>query len=263
MKIKILSIFIFIGIFFFTTKSYSDVDICYPEEQNKECGNWNTYGFDMTYLGCPVHVDYMVRICTITRPDCKNGTPVTRLETRIWQISWDTNCYIQTIMFPGWPDNFSDINYVQFGVLFSQASSKMAEKAFENYFNSLDEDKKSAYQCVGTPPDCDNPTISDPCETDVYYSNFTCQYICYYFKQPGTGGQGPGVITMTHPCQSQNSTCCAHYVKFCKCGNQFYKTTVIEGQGLCEGAVPPTENPCIQIPGYVGSSSGGCTTICQ
>jgi hypothetical protein len=263
MKIKFLGIFIIISIFFIVYKSYSDLDICYQEEQNKYCGDWNTYGFDMTYLGCPVQVDYMVRICTITRPDCKEGTPVTRLETRIWQINWDTNCYIQTIMFPGWPNNFSDINYVQFGILFSQASSKMAEQAFENYYNSSDSTTKAAYQCPGTPPNCSNPIINDKCEADVYYSNFTCQYICYYFKQSETSGQGPGVITMIHPCDSQNSTCCTHYVKFCKCGDQIYKTTLIEGEGLCTGAIPPSENPCFEIPGYTVYTSKECTTICQ
>lgn len=263
MKDKIFVILILLCIFFTETKSYSQLDNCYLEEQGKVCGDWNTYGFDMIHLGCSVHVDYMVRTCTITRPDCNNGIPIIRLETRIWKISWDQNCAIQTIMFPGWPDNFSDINYVQFGVLFSNASSKMAEKAFENFYNSLTESEKSNYQCQGTPPDCSNPTSTNKCVADVYYSNFSCQYICYYFKQPGTGGQGPGVITMSHPCNSPNSTCCAHYVKFCKCGDQFYKTTIIEGQGLCEGAVPPIENPCFQIPGYMSGSSMECTTICQ
>lgn len=263
MKNKVFILFFLFGFFFLVNKSYSDLDVCYPEEQEKICNDWTTYGFDMTYLGCSVHVDYMVRNCQITSPDCDNGNPHTRLETKLLNISWDENCYLQTIMFPGWPNNFSDINYVQFGVLFSQASSLMAEKAFENYYNNLSPKDQKLYLCVGTPPDCSNPVWQGKCEADVYYSNFTCQYICYYFKDAGTGGQGPGVITMTHPCESETSTCCAHYVKFCKCGDQFYKTTIIEGEGLCQGAQPPSANPCFNIQGYTGYSSKECTTICQ
>lgn len=52
MKDKIFVILILLCIIFTETKSYSQLDNCYPEEQGKDCGDWNTYGFDMIHLGC-------------------------------------------------------------------------------------------------------------------------------------------------------------------------------------------------------------------
>lgn len=267
MKLKyvILTLSIIIGLFLTVNKSYADNDICYTIEEGKDCGDWIPYGFDMTYLNCTVHIDYYVRVCTIQQPNCKEGEVFFRLETKIKQIDWDwEQCQTLTqALFPGYPDNFGTMNYVQFGVLFSEASSLMAKNAFENFYNNLPPDEQTAYNCLGTPPNCGNPTWEDKCEADVYYSNFSCQFICWYFKGPGTGGSGPSVITMAHSCESASSTCCAHYVKYCKCGDEIFSINYIESDGLCEDAIPPTPDPCFNITGYDGYSSGGCITICQ
>ncbi|GEM_PF-2818200 len=267
MKLKyvIFTLNIIIGLFLTVSKNYADNDICYTEESGKICGDWIPYGFDMTYLNCTVHVDYYVRECTITQPDCNNGETFIRLETKIYHINWDWGqCATLTqAIYPGYPDNFGTMNYVQFGLLFSEASSLMAKKAFENFYNNLPPNKQTEYNCYGTPPNCSNPSWQDKCEADVYYSNFSCQVVCWYIKEPGTGGSDPSVITMTHPCESESSTCCAHYVKYCKCGSEIFSITSVEYEGLCEDAIPPNPSPCFGITGYDSFSSGGCITICQ
>lgn len=245
--------------FLLTYKTNAQLDNCYTPEENETCTDWEPAGFDFTYMGCTVHVDYYYRTCTKTVNGCQ--IPRIRKQVRIWQTSWSENCTaLQQAIFPGYPNDFSTMNYYQFALLFNQANERMGINEFSAYYDANPE-LQSGLNCVGTPPNCSDPSTG-PCNFSVYYSNFSCQMLCWYYKDPQTGGSGPGVIVNNYSCTSESSTCCEHIAYYCKCGDEVRKLVTVTGSSFCNDAVPPYES-CFPKTGYTSYPSPGCITICQ
>jgi hypothetical protein len=259
-KIFILSVVLLLLFFSSINTMRAQLENCYPTNQNETCTDWTGSSFEFTYMSCNVHIDYYYRVCK--DPTGCEGQPKVRIDARIFQIVWDwDNCLNLTqAIYPGYPNDFGTMNYVQFASLFNLASRQMGETSFINYYNSHP-DEQISLQCYGTPPDCSDPDPNS-CNFSVYYSNFSCEMICWHIKDAGTGWAGPGVIVNNYPCTSANSTCCEHIAHYCMCGDQVHSIISVNGTGLCNDAIPPYDS-CFELEHYTTYSSNGCITICE
>lgn len=231
---------------------------------NISCGEWeNKDDIVMVVMGCTITIKYQTRLCSYVDPNCFIPRPL--LQVNVTGIYWDdlTCNNLMYNLFPGYPNNFSQLNVILFEQMFAQANETAATQAFTDYYNSLQtQSEKDQYNCDGTPPNCTFP--QEGCNNiEVIASNPTCQIVCWGVRN-GLGTNGEPYIFFNYlPCDDNGESCCVKIMKFCICDTTVKKTVIFNGPAtnVCENALPP-EIECIPVSGYTMYDSGGCIILC-
>lgn len=261
MKIKsFIYVFVLIALCTMVKRNASAQDDCYeimtPPSYN--CGSWSSVQYEdiqLDYFQCTVQVGYSTRECTFIDTDC-NDMERTVLQIRLYSIDWDWDgCMALTLyLFPGYPNDFGNVNENNFAVIKAELQTKIAKLEFVDFYNGLSAFEQSLLNCTGTYPNCDPPdTYCRPFE--VFWLETECSYLCIHEYEDGHNWIYP------KPCIG-STTCCEYRNYFCMCIdpndpnnyiiNSYQEST--SSTGTCTEAIVPT-NPCGD------SGTGGGATI--
>lgn len=225
------------------------------------CSSWTSTSTTVQHMNCDIWVYYQYRTCQVNVPGCGIKT-IVQIQTTGIDWNWEQCSWLMQVLFPGYPNNFSQLNEVAFANLFNSINEILATNFFNNYYNGLSQNEQQNLQCAGTPPNCLDP---DPQGCNLYSvssANPVCYKVCWGIKNGSGPSDLPRIAFVWFPCDTQEEICCTTYRYFCKCGNDIRITTVTTVEGDCLEAVEPATQ-CPEFTGYDMQFSQECIPMCQ
>jgi hypothetical protein len=215
-KIKLMTLYLVAG-FAFALATNSNVFgqelDCYPVPAGYDCTDWVESSKTVTvsmFPDCEFNLTFETKECTKTQLPCLLQKII---QIRITGYSWDwEECTgVTAWMFPGYPDDFDNIDEVHFRILFWEFQKQLAREQFVEDYNNMPYSEKIKYLCTVQNSECQSPTGLSCNNYEVVYSTPKCVKTCWWENQLGH------IWFSWGRCPQDEDACCKQIYKFCYC----------------------------------------------